>query len=168
MTYITIPFESSFNRDDFSCDKLALDIYLQKQASQDIKRKRCVCFILPGENKDIKGFYTLSNDSILQKYLPDEIIRKLPKTYINLPVTLLGRLAVNTKFKGQGFGELLLIDALQRSYDVLNESIGSMAVVVDPLDKDAERFYDKYGFIIIPDSGKMFLPMKTISQFFNK
>jgi hypothetical protein len=33
---------------------------------------------------------------------------------------------------------------------------------------DAEVFYQKYGFIKLPDSGKMFLPMKTIINIFKK
>jgi len=58
-----------------------------------------------------------------------------------------------------------LIDALSRSYEI-SKSVGSFAVVVDPLDEDAEKFYFKYGFILLPDSSKMFLPMKTIGKLF--
>jgi len=54
---------------------------------------------------------------------------------------------------------------LKRSYEI-SKTIGSFAVIVDPIDQDAENFYEKYGFIKLPDSGKMFLPMKTISQLF--
>jgi hypothetical protein len=54
---------------------------------------------------------------------------------------------------------------LYRCYD-LSKKIGSFAVVVAPLDNEAKDFYNKYGFIILPDSGKMFLPMKTIEQLF--
>ena len=60
---------------------------------------------------------------------------------------------------------MLLIDALSRSYEI-SKSVGSFAVVVDPLDEDAEKFYFKYGFILLPDSRKMFLPMKTIGKLF--
>jgi hypothetical protein len=42
----------------------------------------------------------------------------------------------------------------------------SFAIIVDPLDKEAQKFYKKYGFIDLPDSGKMFLPMKTVNQLF--
>jgi GNAT superfamily N-acetyltransferase len=165
MNYLTIPLDSSHNKNKFSCGKSALDNYLYKQASQDIKRKLSVCFILPDIN-NIIGFYTLSNGSLPQKNLPEEIQKQLPKSYTNLPVTLLGRLAVDTKFRGQRFGELLLLDALKRCYDVSNKSIASMAVVIDPLDVDAVSFYKKYGFIELPDSKRMFLPMKTISKLF--
>ncbi len=167
MTYLTIPLTFNYNKDNFSCGKIALDDYLHKQANQDIKRKLSVCFILPDKN-NIKGYYTLSNDNIPQKVLPAEINKKMPKSYTNLPVTLLGRLAVDKNYQRQGIGEILLLDALKRSYDVSNESIGSMAVIVAPLDKEAVSFYRKYGFIELPDSGKMFLLMKTIIQLFNK
>ena len=47
-----------------------------------------------------------------------------------------------------------------------SKSIGSFAVIVDPLDNDAESFYIKYGFIKLPDSGRIFLPMLTIKSLF--
>jgi len=62
---------------------------------------------------------------------------------------------------------MLLIDALKRSYEI-SKSIGSFAVMVDPLDIDAGNFYTKYGFILLPDSRKMFLAMKTIEKLFNR
>jgi hypothetical protein len=58
------------------------------------------------------------------------------------------------------------MDALKRSFDTAVNSVGSMAVIVDPIDAEAEKFYRKYGFILLPDSGKMFLPMETISILF--
>jgi len=115
------------------------------------------------ENNNIKGFYTLSNAGIPRAVIPEEISKKLPRAYESLPVTLLGRLAINEKNKGQGLGKLLLIDALKRSYKV-SKVIGSMAVIVDPIDENAVKFYHRFGFILLPDSQKMFLPMKTIEQ----
>jgi predicted GNAT family N-acyltransferase len=107
----------------------------------------------------------LSNDSIPAKHLPEEIRKKMPGVYTNLPTTLLGRLAVDKGETGKGLGKLLLIDALNRSY-AISMQVGSMAVIVDPLDLEAEAFYTKYGFIKLPDSGRMFLPMKTIAPLF--
>ena len=62
-------------------------------------------------------------------------------------------------------GKLLLIDVLKRSYEV-SKVIGSMAVIVDPIDENSIKFYNRFGFITLPDSEKMFLPMKTIEQLF--
>ncbi len=59
----------------------------------------------------------------------------------------------------------MLLDALRRSYDVSVNNVGSLAVVVDPLNDSAKRFYTKYGFISL-DNGRMFLPMNVLRQLF--
>jgi hypothetical protein len=48
------------------------------------------------------------------------------------------------------------------------KEIGSYAVVVDPIDREAELFYEKYGFIKLPDSGKMFIAIRTLKELFDK
>ncbi len=164
MNYLTVLLNSSHKKENFSCGKALLDNYLHKQAKQDVKRKLSACFILADEDHTVKGYYTLSSASISRGLLPESVIKKLPPSYSDLPVTLLGRLAVDNSFKGQRLGELLLIDALKRSYDISISSIGSMAVIVDPTDEEAVRFYKKYDFILLPDSGKMFISMDTIGK----
>ena len=163
--YLTLPLDSKHKKSEFTCGNTYLDNYIQKQAKQDIKRKLSACFVMTNEENDIKGFYTLSNAGIPREVFPEEIKKKLPRAYESLPVTLLGRLAISEKNKGQGLGKLLLIDALKRSLQV-SKVIGSMAVIVDPIDENAVKFYDRFGFISLPDSEKMFLPMKTIEQLF--
>jgi len=164
MSYLTTLLASTHAKEKFSCGKALLDAYLHKQAKQDVKRKLAACFILSADGKEIKGYYTLSNSSIPRSQLPESIIRKLPP-YKNLPVTLLGRLAIDNKFKGQKLGKMLLIDALKRSFDASN-STASMAIIVDPIDQEATDFYTKFGFISLINSGRMFIPMKTIEQLF--
>lgn len=165
MNYQTVPLSNNHKRKDFNCEKRMLDRYLHEQATQDVKRSLSACFVLEGDDETVKGYYTLSGASIKKELVPDSVRKKMPPSYSDLPVTLLGRLAVDKTCQGQGIGELLLIDALFRSYET-SKIIGSIAVVVDPLDEDAVRFYKKYGFITLPDSGKMFLPMKSIEQLF--
>ena len=163
---LTEPLNSNHRKKEFSCGNDMLDNYLHKQANQDIKRKLSACFVLNDRETDLlKGYYTLSNSSIAQEIIPNEFRKKLPNSYKSIPTTLLGRLAIDDRFQKQGIGKLLLVDALKRSYQT-SKKIGSFAVIVDPIDKDAERFYGKYGFIKLPDSGKMFLPMSTIRGLF--
>ena len=166
MEFITVSLNTTHNRTDFDCGNTMLNNYLQLQARQDVKRSLAACFILPDEASNLKGYYTLSNAGIQRELLPDDLKKKLPQSYSNLPATLLGRLAVNKNYSRQGIGELILIDALKRSYYTSLQNIASMAVIVDPVDDNAVKFYLKYGFILLPDSGKMFLPMKTISVLF--
>lgn len=166
MYQLSEPLSPKHIKSGFSCGNEILDTYLQKQANQDFKRKLSVCFVIPEKKTNkIKAYYTLSNNSIPLEFIPKQIQEKLPKSYKTIPVTLIGRLAVDNKFQKQGIGKLLLVDALKRSFEI-SKTIGSFAVVVDPIDQNAESFYVKYGFIKLPDSGKMFLPMKTIYQLF--
>jgi predicted GNAT family N-acyltransferase len=166
MSYSTEPLHSSHKKKNFNCGNVLLDNYLHTQAKQDVKRKLSACFILADQDSNIKGYYTLSSTAISRNLLPDEIKTKLPPSYKDLPATLLGRLAIDKTYKGQGLGAHLLMDALKRSYDTSVNSVGSIAVIVDPIDMEAEKFYRKYGFILLPDSGKMFLPMETILKLF--
>lgn len=166
MTFLTVPLSSSFNKNNFSCGESSLDHYIREQASQDIKRKLAVCFVLPGDNNQVKGFYTLSSESISNGHLPEHLKKKMPRAYERVPVTLLGRLAVDSRFKGKGLGELLLADALKRAWIVSVHQVASMAVVTDPLHSHAASFYKKYGFIQLPGTKRLFLPMKTVEGLF--
>lgn len=165
MRYITVPLHSSHKKEKFNCGKPLLDTYLHKQARQDTKRKLSACFVLHDKEKYVMGYYTLSGASIERTLLPEELIKKLPPSYYDLPVILLGRLAVNIEHQGKGLGEIILMDALKRSY-IASFQVGSMAVIVDPIDQGAIKFYEKYDFILLRESGKMFIPMITISKLF--
>jgi GNAT superfamily N-acetyltransferase len=134
-------------REEFSCESSELTGFFRTRARQD-----------PGL---IAGFYTLSASSIELEKLPVELTRKLPR-YPRLPATLLGRLARASAFKGQGIGDLLMVEALKRSY-ASSSVIGSIAVVVDPKDGPAKEFYQAFGFQPL-DEQKMFLPMKAIPE----
>lgn len=151
------------NKNNFFSGQPQLDQYLKTQASQDIKRKLAVCFVLTENEKDIMGYYTLSSSGIQRTHLTQALQQKMPPFYSQLPVTLLGRLARDVKYKGQDIGNILLIDALKRSYEVSLNAIASMAVVTDPIDDKAAAFYKKYGFISL-ESGRMFLSMGTIAE----
>ena len=79
---------------------------------------------------------------------------------------LIGRLASASRYKGQGcrIGEALLIDALLRSLDEM-QNIGALGVLVDAIDDEARRFYEKYGFRVAEESPlRLFYPMKKIKK----
>jgi len=71
----------------------------------------------------------------------------------------------NASYAGNGLGKITLIKALKFALSISDE-IGGIAVIVDCLDEDAERFYLKFGFEeleIINCKMRMFLPMKIIA-----
>lgn len=153
-------------RTGFDCGKVLLDNYIRKQASQDVKRDLSACYVMTQEGSDeVVGYYTLSSNSIERTTFPANMIAKLPPSYGDLPTILMGRLAIDNKIKGQRLGEYLLINALNKCVEV-SETIGALAVVVDPIDENAEEFYSSYGFIFLPGSKKMFITIKTIEESF--
>jgi len=159
--------DKKHHRTDFDCGKDLLNDYLKTQAGQDIKRKLSVCFVLADSKTNIiQGYYTLSSSSIPLSCFSEQIKKKLPTSYTSIPTTLIGRLAIDKKYQGNGFGKILLIDALKRSYGISNE-IGSFGIVVDPMDDEAKGFYQKFDFIELPDSKKMFIATQTLKVLFD-
>ncbi len=161
------PLGKKHDRVVFSCGIDSLDTYLQKRASQETKKKIATTFVMvEGLTSAVIGYYTLSATSILFTDLPDEAARKLPK-YPNVPATLLGRLAIDSRYQGRGYGELLLTDALRRALQATTE-VASYAVVVDAINERARSFYEQYEFCAFPDRKlRLFLPMKTIADLFS-
>jgi len=151
------------DRESFSCGVLPLDIYLRKQAGQDVSRKIAAVFVMveAAEPRTIAGYYTISAMGVEPEDLAPEIARKLPR-YPLLPAFLIGRLARDARFPGAG--SLLLADALRRCLRQTDE-VGAMAVLVDAKDERAAEFYAKHGFIPLRKTpGRLFLPMRTIAR----
>jgi GNAT superfamily N-acetyltransferase len=161
------PLAAHHDRAAFSCGNGSLDRYLKQQARQDARRRAAAPFVLVEEadSDAILGYYTLSAFGVGLGDLPADIAKKLPH-YPLIPATLLGRLAVDLRSRGRGFGELLAMDALHRALTQSN-AIASALVVVDAVDEQAWRFYRHLNFIAFPESdNRLFLPMKTIAKLF--
>lgn len=158
------PLDRGHDRAGFSCGSPALDRYLRQQARQDADKRVAAPFVLtepPGML--VLGYYTLSASLIDAGKLPDALSKKLPR-YPQLPVTLLGRLAVDQSLKGRGAGEFLLMDALRRSLEAAT-NIAAMAVLVDAKDQAAEAFYRHFDFIPLQHQPRrLFLSMKTVAM----
>ena len=119
--------------------------------------------LLDAEANSIAGYYTLSSGAVEPAALPPEVTRKLPR-YPALPVVLLGRLAVDVRYQGQGLGGILLVDALRRAL-AHSAGVAAMAVIVDAVDEQARRFYEHYGFRRFADvEDRLFIPMGTIER----
>jgi GNAT superfamily N-acetyltransferase len=148
----------------FGCGSAALNRYLQRQARQDADKHVAVPFVLTAP-PDVRalGYRTLSASMVNAGDLPDALARKRTR-YPQLPLTLLGRLAVGQGMKGKGLGEFLLVDALRRSVQAA-ASIAAMAVRVDAKDEASGAFYRHFSFLPLHDQPRrLFLPMKTFAE----
>ena len=154
----------------FSCGVEALDRYLKQQASQDIDSGAALPFVLVADGR-IAGYYTLSSYGIRSDDIPQEQIKhlRLPR-YGVIGATLLGRLARDLTFKGQGIGELLLLDAMKKALHGSRTIAASTGLVVDAKDDNTQRFYSEYGFLApFPDTPRrLFLRMETIEELLDR
>lgn len=175
--YIFAPL-GDHNLAAFSCSKRALEEYIKKYASQDVRRKYAsqdvrrklaTVFVVSSKNEPrrVIGYYSLSNSSVRLEQLPPDLLKKAGK-YKILPVTLLGRMAIDDAYRSQGFGELVLMEALHQALSVAHR-VASFAVFTEAKDKEAASFYEKYGFLRLPeDKLKLFIPMKTLEKLFSE
>lgn len=152
--------DAAHDRSSFECGVPALDRYFREKASQDLRRDLASVTVLldVGENR-IAGYYTLSAFVVDPAGLPEDYARRVPRR--PLPATLLGRLAVDLRYRGRGFGGHLLLDAMRRMVRA-SADVAIAALVVDAKDASARSFYERYGFRRFADDElRLFLPLRV-------
>jgi GNAT superfamily N-acetyltransferase len=158
------PLGAHHDREGFTCGVESLDRYLKTQASQDVRRKANGVFVLLARHEPnrILGYYTLCATALPQGDVPVAVRKYIPR-YPLVSTTLVGRLAVAAVRQGEGLGALLLADALRRAYASAS-TVGSSMLVVDAISEQAAAFYEANGFVRLPDSLRLVLPMRTIEK----
>ena len=116
MSISLVPFNRKYIRKDFSCGHPSLDNYILRNATKDVKEGASACFVIIDGGEKVVAYYTLTNSSIPKKEVPEDIQKKI--SYDEIPVTLLGRLAVDSGQQGKGLGKILIANALKRCLDV--------------------------------------------------
>lgn len=155
--------DKSHDRAGFDCGMPMLDEWVKDRAGQFDRRDLSRTFVAtrPDETR-VLGYYAISTHRVVHDVLPVAEAKGLPR--LDVPVVLIGRLAVDRSVQGQGLGGLLLVDALRRSMHI-SEQVGIRAVEVDAVDDDARNFYLKFGFRpLLDDPRHLFLPMHEIRK----
>lgn len=149
------------NRRAFSCGVEVLDVYLKHFARQHAEANISRTYVAIS-GSTVVGFYSLAMSGIRRENLPEKYLNRF--TNFPLPVARLARLAVDLKHQGQGLGELLLANALQRCLQI-SESIGMLGVIVDAKDARARGWYERYEFERLPDAPlTLWLPTAAIAR----
>src|SRR5687767_14340045 len=122
----------SHDRSRFDCGEPSLNTWLALRAGQFERKDLARTFVATSDDPArVLGYYALSTHRIMSEFLPESESKGLPR--LDVPVVLLGRLAVDLTVRRQGLGSALLIDALRRILHVSNQ-IGIRAVEVDAID----------------------------------
>jgi ribosomal protein S18 acetylase RimI-like enzyme len=144
-------------RNRFDCGHPFLNTYLAQFARQNDKKRIASAYVMvPEAGNPVLGYYTLTASAITLEQLPSVMRQRLPRYPI--PVARIGELAVDNSCKGQGFGSMLLLDALRRVVRAC-EAMAVWAIVVDPVDQQAATFYQHHGFEPLLESDTLFLTM---------
>jgi GNAT superfamily N-acetyltransferase len=136
------PLDGTHDRKAFSCGIEPLDRYLHQQASQDVRRRISNCFVALDAARVVAAYYTFAAASFPLGDLPADEAKRLPR-YGLVPAGLIGRLAVDQRFRRRGLGGALLIDAARRA---ARSDPAIFALVVDAKDAGAAEFYGRFGF----------------------
>lgn len=131
----------------FDCGNDDLNEWLQLHglAAQQMDSARC--FLLTRRGK-VLGYFSLTMGSVLRADAPAKLVRGLPAYPVGM--VLLARLAVDQREQGSGLGGLVLAEALRRAV-IASEAAAARLVVVDAIDDAAVGFYERHGFIAVPD-----------------
>lgn len=154
------PLAKAHDRKAFGCGQAELDDWFTRRAGQDERRNLARVFVALDPALGVVGFYSLSAFTLALEDLPEELAGKLPR-YDAIPAALVGRLARDLRVRGQGVGELLLADAVQRILGV-GENLAVFAILVDAKDDAARTFYESLGFRPFPSRpNRLFLLSST-------
>lgn len=107
------------------------------------------------------GYYAIATATAQRVAIPSAKLRKdMPQ---EVPLLLIGRLAVDAAFQGQGLGSALLVNALRRCA-AASAIAGARGVIAHAIDDEAVVFCERHGFIAAPPLGErtLLLPIEIL------
>ena len=157
------PLSRTDDREQFDCGRLSLNTWLLRHALANHENGASrVSVIVDAESGRLAGYVALSAAQIARGFLPKAMQRNSPDP---VPVTLLGQLAVDLTYQGQGHASSLLIHALRTAL-LASRRVGSIGVITHPIDGPVRSYYAKHGFEGLPQDpgGTMLLRMEVLRK----
>lgn len=160
--------KSSHDIKAFDCGKPEMNQFLSRFAVKHTKLGLSHTWILVEETEataklsTVAAYYTLASATVDKSSLP--IQKSLPRYPI--PVVLLARLAIDTRYQGKGLGSKVLVAALRRAYELTSRGLPALGIVLDVLDAEALKFYQSFEFFepLTDDPMRLFISMQSISD----
>ena len=126
----------------FDCGKPGLNDWLMRHARQAQASGSAKTYVVI-EGDRIAGYFSLTVGQADALDAPERI-RKGMGSY-PIPVVILARLAVSLQDQRKGIGIGMLQEAIRRTVAIADQA-GVRALVTPPIDEEASRFYQRFGF----------------------
>jgi ribosomal protein S18 acetylase RimI-like enzyme len=163
------PFDpDKHDRTDFSCGVVQVDNYFKRTANKLVKAGNLRLYVMVGPDDGLIGFYAINAHAVKFGELPKKFARNRPG-HGSIPAAYISMIGVDQRFSGQGYGGILLADALTRIARAADE-IGISVVMLDVLDcgnpdlvERRKRLYTGYGLTPLPSNElRLFMPLATV------
>ena len=135
--------DASHRLASFDCGKPSLNDWLRRHARQAQASGSAKTYVVTEGDHEAVGYFSLTVGQIDTIEAPDRVRKGMGRYPI--PMVIVARLAVSHQHQGQGIGVGMLQDAIRRALPIA-EQAGVRALLTDPLDEDAARFYLRFGF----------------------
>lgn len=140
------PLSGSHRLEDFDCGKPPLNEWLIRHARQAQASGSARTIVVPAGAR-VAGYFSLTVGQIDALEAPERIRKGMGRYPI--PVVILARLAVSVSNQGRGVGRGMLQEAIRRTLAIADQA-GIRALLTHPIDDDAARFYERFGFVASP------------------
>ena len=137
------PLTAAHDGSEFSCGKPTLDHWLKTRALSN-QQKGFTAILVVHEAGRVVGYYGLAPTAVVPSVMPRSIRTGQPPNPV--PCLLLGQLATDTGWAGQGIGTGLVKHALQRCVQAAG-LVGGRALMVNAVDDEAAGFWQRRGFL---------------------
>jgi predicted N-acetyltransferase YhbS len=141
------PLTADDDRQSFDCGRDSLNIWFHRHAwnNQQMGASR-ISVMRVAQTGAIAGYVSLSATNIERAFLPKARQRNQPDP---VPAILLGQLAVDRRYQGQGCARSLMFFALTTVVQI-SQDLGVFCVLTHPLDDSVRAFYSRFGFETMP------------------
>jgi predicted N-acetyltransferase YhbS len=135
------PLNAQHHLVNFTSGEASLDQWLKQRALKNQTSGASRTFVACKESRVI-AYYALASSAITSDATPSRFRRNMPDP---VPVVVLGRLAIDRSWQGQGLGRAMVRDAALRVIQAA-DVIGIRGMIVHALSNDAKEFYCRVGF----------------------
>ena len=125
----------------FNSGTPVLDDWLRRRALTNQESGASRTYVIALGDR-VVGYYALATGAVAQAEATGRTRRNMPDP---VPVMVIGRLAIDSRYQGRGLGRALLRDAVLRTLQAADIA-GIRAVLVHAISEDAKRFYNRCGF----------------------